>query len=640
MSGSHQIRHDRMNDGLFRHWITEWTKLPSQILAEPVQDMDEILDSSTNSLMESDQDDDEDTKQNKLPSQILAEAVQDTDEILDFPTDSSMESDQDDDEETKNLKRKYKNLEKRTKRLEKEKNARELSEDKKRRAQDAHDSLVTYLVTKFNRYFACVRDPQFKIFETLYNNDGTVNERIRRSIRDAKQNCEKYEVENPDGKPVTFYDIWKKHIANKWLDRASDSPWDNGQHVLNLATNQKIDPLWKLLASFTGPKGAEIPLIFTDKFVYKETKFNWQFNDMAAITKNTARNYWAREQTRKGTQVAFAIWAEEFIPAAVQACKKYWPNVQLIWDQDNPIYDGFVGRGKKNKACEAFRTVLSQCKGMNEMIFNTRMGQGNAHVCIHFPHEYDFMVEMLTDSELMPDEPFSVDDWDKARRAQAEARAVQILAAEEERVDRTSAQNSDENGEPDTPPAKEAQPSAAVNEPAKNKCGRPKSPRKPTDGTEKTKTSTKRPATLNPTPRTKARKLHKDIEATLDDPATGLDISVLRSTYKNHFGTSPTSTHPTELRDVLIDAGIDNQIQAGIDPLSIISDAHPEFANLLSVIDRDLVNDSLKKKKKPKTCHGCNTNTKLLSNPDGKFWCRSCFWERERLKQNNGRGRQ
>ena len=115
MSGSHQIRHDRMNDGLFRHWITEWTKLPSQILAEPVQDMDEILDSSTNSLMESDQDDDEDTKQNKLPSQILAEAVQDTDEILDFPTDSSMESDQDDDEETKNLKRKYKNLEKRTK---------------------------------------------------------------------------------------------------------------------------------------------------------------------------------------------------------------------------------------------------------------------------------------------------------------------------------------------------------------------------------------------------------------------------------------------------------------------------------------------------------------------------------------------
>ena len=100
-----------MNDGLFRHWITEWTKLPSQILAEPVQDMDEILDSSTNSLMESDQDDDEDTKQNKLPSQILAEAVQDTDEILDFPTDSSMESDQDDDEETKNLKRKYKNLE-------------------------------------------------------------------------------------------------------------------------------------------------------------------------------------------------------------------------------------------------------------------------------------------------------------------------------------------------------------------------------------------------------------------------------------------------------------------------------------------------------------------------------------------------
>ena len=70
MSGSHQIRHDRMNDGLFRHW----TKLPSQILAEPVQDMDEILDSSTNSLMESDQDDDEETKNLKRKYKNLENA--------------------------------------------------------------------------------------------------------------------------------------------------------------------------------------------------------------------------------------------------------------------------------------------------------------------------------------------------------------------------------------------------------------------------------------------------------------------------------------------------------------------------------------------------------------------------------------
>ena len=59
-----------MNDGLFRHW----TKLPSQILAEPVQDMDEILDSSTNSLMESDQDDDEETKNLKRKYKNLENA--------------------------------------------------------------------------------------------------------------------------------------------------------------------------------------------------------------------------------------------------------------------------------------------------------------------------------------------------------------------------------------------------------------------------------------------------------------------------------------------------------------------------------------------------------------------------------------
>ena len=47
MSGSQQIRDDRMNLYFFEHWITEWTKqykLPSQILAEAVQDSDEIPD--------------------------------------------------------------------------------------------------------------------------------------------------------------------------------------------------------------------------------------------------------------------------------------------------------------------------------------------------------------------------------------------------------------------------------------------------------------------------------------------------------------------------------------------------------------------------------------------------------------------
>ena len=39
MSGSQEIRDNRMNVGLFRHWITEWqsendNKLPSEILAE------------------------------------------------------------------------------------------------------------------------------------------------------------------------------------------------------------------------------------------------------------------------------------------------------------------------------------------------------------------------------------------------------------------------------------------------------------------------------------------------------------------------------------------------------------------------------------------------------------------------------
>ena len=147
MSGSQQIRVDRMNPCLFRHWITEWTK------------------------------------QNKLPSQILAEEVQDSyDSADDFETDSCMESDKDDDDEKKILKRKCrkitKTLHRKCARHEKEKKARELSDDKKRSAQDAHDSLVTYLVKKLNRYYTCVEDPQLKIFQTVYNNDGTVDEHM------------------------------------------------------------------------------------------------------------------------------------------------------------------------------------------------------------------------------------------------------------------------------------------------------------------------------------------------------------------------------------------------------------------------------------------------------------------------------
>ena len=304
-----------------------------------------------------------------------------------------------------------------------------------------------------------------KIFQTVYNNDGTVDEHIQRTPKQAKDVCKKYKVENPDGKEVGFYDIWEVHIDNVWQDRASNSPWDNGQHVFNLATNQTIDPLWKLLASYTGPKGKEIPLIFTDKFVYingdQETKVNWQHKrKMSELDNMKLRSYWANDaEVRQDTPVSSTRWTREFLPAAVQACKKYWPGEQLIWDQDNPIYNksNYTSQAKKNEACKAFKSVLNQCKGMKEMIFNARMGQGILpQVCIHFPREYNFMVEMLTDSKLMPEEPFSVDAWEKKRREEAQARAVQVLTEERARAEAERAraaevvlslsQNSDGNG--------------------------------------------------------------------------------------------------------------------------------------------------------------------------------------------------
>ena len=194
-----------------------------------------------------------------------------------------------------------------------------------------------------------------------------------------------------------------------------------------------------MLASYTGPKGAETPFIFTDKFVYidgdQETKVNWQHKTkMSELGNMNVRSYWANDaEVRQDTPVSFTRWTWEFLSAAVQACKKYWPGEQLIWDQDNPIYNKFSA--KKDKACDAFRSVLNQCKGMKEIIFNARMGQGpTPHSCIHFPSKYDFMVEMLTDSKLMPDEPLSVDAWEKERREEAQARAVQVLTEERARA--------------------------------------------------------------------------------------------------------------------------------------------------------------------------------------------------------------
>ena len=382
MSGSQQIRVDRMNPCLFRHWITEWTK-----------------------------------QNNKLPSQILAEEVQDTDEIPDFPTESNMESNQDDGDEMKILKRKFRCTENSAKKLfrrcavlEREKNARKLSEDKKRSAQDAHDSLVTYLVKKFNRYYTCVTDPELRIFETLLNNDGTVERYIQRTYGCASKICERYKVENPDGKPVKFYDIWINHFDSKWQDRASDSPWDNGQHVLDLKTNQKIDPLWKLLAISEGTGTLnEIPYIFSDKFVYTdekgiETKVNWQCKDkMSSISSGLShRPYWANDGDRKETPVKYAIWTDEFLPAAVQACKKFWPDEQLKWDFENPMYEKFPG-GKKSKAQKAFRDVMNKCQGMHNMIGNARMVHCSKQtkLCIFFPEEFILITVIILDEQLV-----------------------------------------------------------------------------------------------------------------------------------------------------------------------------------------------------------------------------------------------
>ena len=445
MSGSQEIRDNRMNVGLFRHWITEWQS----------------------------------ENDNKLPSEILAEAVLDTDQITDFQTDSSMELDQNDGEETRNLKRKYKNLESKWLRLELEKEALKLSEDKKRRAQGAHVSLVTYLVTKFNRYFKIVTDPIFKVYEIIHE-EGEKSH-LERTTAQAKLVFKKYKVENQDGKKVPFYDIWEEHTNNEWKDRASDTPGDSGQHVLNLATNQTIDPLWKLLAISKGTGTLnEIPYIFSDKFVYtdekgEETKVNWQCKDkMSSIPSGLShRPYWANDGDRKETPVKYAKWTDEFLPAAVQACKKFWPEEQLKWDFENPMYETFSG-GKKSKAQKAFRDVMNKCQGMHEMIGNARMVHccNQTKLCIFFPKEYSFMQEMLANSELFPDKPISFDDWaEKALAAEQadDAPAADLALISAQDSDENSAGNGADNGadncaedsaathEPSTPPAQEAE---------------------------------------------------------------------------------------------------------------------------------------------------------------------------------------
>jgi len=137
----------------------------------------------------------------------------------------------------------------------------------------------------------------------------------------------------------------------------------------------------------------------------------------------------------------------------------------------------------------------------------------------------------------------------------------------------------------------------------------------------------------NNTPRKKARKLDKDIKATLDDPATGFDIGVLRRTYINNFGPAPNTTDPIELRDLLIDAALDEQIAAGIDSVDIIRESIPKhaFNNLLRVIElhRDELDSMSPKRhniaKKRKACVACRREKDLLRNPDGTIWCSGCW---------------
>ena len=138
-----------------------------------------------------------------------------------------------------------------------------------------------------------------------------------------------------------------------------------------------------------------------------------------------------------------------------------------------------------------------------------------------------------------------------------------------------------------------------------------------------------------PTPRTKARQIDKDVESTLGDEETGFDVDILRRTYKNHFGASPNSTDPVKLRIALVDGAISEQITAGIDPIDIMY-SNPAFQNLLKVVEMHEEEErqpmDKRKGKRQRKCNACSEDKGLVMNPDGRFWCSSC-WESEDLRR-------
>ena len=140
-----------------------------------------------------------------------------------------------------------------------------------------------------------------------------------------------------------------------------------------------------------------------------------------------------------------------------------------------------------------------------------------------------------------------------------------------------------------------------------------------------------------PTPRTKARQIDKDVESTLCDEETGFDVDILRRTYKNHFGASPNSTDPVKLRSALVDGAISEQITAGIDPINIMYST-PAFQNLLKVVEmhEEEERQPMDKRngKRQRKCNACSEDKGLVMNPDGRFWCSSC-WESEDLRRKH-----
>lgn len=137
-----------------------------------------------------------------------------------------------------------------------------------------------------------------------------------------------------------------------------------------------------------------------------------------------------------------------------------------------------------------------------------------------------------------------------------------------------------------------------------------------------------------PTPRTRARQIDKDVESTLGDEETGFDVDILRRMYKNHFGASPNSTDPVKLRSALVDGAISEQITAGIDPIDIMY-SNPAFQNLLKVVEmHEEEGQSMDKRKgkRQRKCNACSEDKGLVMNPDGRFWCSSCL-ETEDLRR-------